>query len=246
MFFFQKMNEKRLMKYNEGNKKFIPFKIGFQNSNNLCYMNSILTCLCQVKEFMLKFGSRKLYDFVILLEDRSIFKTLYNVIRFFYENKDFLNLAQDSIVFAKNIFRNGEQSDANEFLVLLLSWLITEETHLIINSMNVPNVKTEITASFNACLTFLNDEFKIRMRQKIVCARNGCVTNAVSEEIINLNVINIQSGQYFRNINACIEHFFQPVLLKYICPSKIHRTTNNRCTAFYCDACLQYVDAQKQ
>ena len=58
------MNEQRLKHDIEKNKYLIPFKIGFQNSNNLCYMNSKLTSLCQVKELMFKFGSSKLFDFV--------------------------------------------------------------------------------------------------------------------------------------------------------------------------------------
>ena len=82
------MNEQRLKHDIEKNNNLIPFKIGFQNSNNLCYMNSILTCLCQVKELMLKFGSKKLFDFVKNDSLRfPIFKSFFNVIIFYYENK---------------------------------------------------------------------------------------------------------------------------------------------------------------
>ena len=243
------MNEQRLKHDIEKNKYLIPFKIGFQNSNNLCYMNSILTCLCQVKELMLKFGSSKLFDFVKKDSLRfPIFKSFFNVIIFYYENK-YLSLAQDSLVesvFRKNVFQSGQQNDANEFLVLFLSWLQDEIPGMIINSLNYKHVHNDISLSLNDCLTFLKNEFKIKMRQTIVCSKRGCSTETITDEIINLNVRNSQSGEYFRNINSCIQHYFQPVFLNCICPSQFHRSSNKSCTAFYCETCLEYVDARKQ
>ncbi len=53
------MNKKQLE--NDKNlKQFIPFKSGLINLNNTCYMNSIVTCISQIDDFLVKFGSKEM------------------------------------------------------------------------------------------------------------------------------------------------------------------------------------------
>jgi ubiquitin C-terminal hydrolase len=92
-------------------KHFIPFNQGLFNLNNTCYMNSILTCVSQLDEFLLRYGSNSILPFLASLDNKSLFKSLHHFII------DFLQEALVDNIHEKNIFLRGQQNDANEYLV---------------------------------------------------------------------------------------------------------------------------------
>ena len=53
------MNEEKLKKDKSATKTFNPFNIGLPNFNNTCYINSIISCLLQLEQFMLSFGASR-------------------------------------------------------------------------------------------------------------------------------------------------------------------------------------------
>jgi ubiquitin C-terminal hydrolase len=104
-------------------KHFIPFNQGLFNLNNTCYMNSILTCVSQLDEFLLRYGSNNILPFLASLDNKSLFKSLHHFIIVNFQNKDYLDFLQEALVdniHEKNIFLRGQQNDANEYLVFLL------------------------------------------------------------------------------------------------------------------------------
>jgi len=223
-------------------KHFIPFNQGLFNLNNTCYMNSILTCVTQLDEFLLKFGSKNISPFLASLDNKSLFKSLHHLIIGHYQNKDYLDFLQEVFVeniHEKNIFLRGQQNDANEFLVFLINWLAEEITQLMTTCL----ADIVMTGHLDACLQFLKEDFKVKLNCIIDCKRNGCRTTTNEEEILILNVQNNQTGVSFKNINSCINEYFKSVSLTCICPFKIHNNANNRCQAFYCATCQDYVDA---
>ena len=236
------MNKKQLD--NDKNlKNFIPFNLGLVNLNNTCYMNSILTCISQIDDFLLKFGSNEMSPLFSTLNNKSLFKCLHHFIIGHYQNKDYLDYLLEAFVnniLKKDIFQRGQQNDANEFLVFLISWL-TEEISQLINSNVTRNLL--VINGLNECIEFLKEDLKIKLLCTIDCKRSGCRTSSIQDEFLVLNVRNNNTGVSFNNINSCLNGYFKPVTLTCICPGKRHIITNNQCQAFYCQTCTDYGDA---
>jgi uncharacterized UBP type Zn finger protein len=237
------MNKKQLE--NDKNlKQFIPFKSGLINLNNTCYMNSIVTCISQIDDFLVKFGSKEMSPLFSTLNNKSLFKVLHHLIIGHYQNKDYLDFLLEAFVnniLKKDIFQRGQQNDANEFLVFLISWLAEEISQLI--STNVSQ-NLFVINGLNECMQFLKEDLKIKLLCNIDCKQSGCKTTKIEEEFLVLNVKNNDTGISFNNINSCINGYFKPVSLTCICSGKRHNITNNQCQAFYCETCLGYGDAK--
>jgi uncharacterized UBP type Zn finger protein len=91
------MNKKQLE--NDKNlKQFIPFKSGLINLNNTCYMNSIVTCISQIDDFLVKFGSKEMSPLFSTLNNKSLFKVLHHLIIGHYQNKDYLDFLLEAFV----------------------------------------------------------------------------------------------------------------------------------------------------
>ena len=74
-------------------------------------MNSILTCISQIDDFLLKFGSNEMSPLLSTLNNKSIFKGLHHFIIGHYQNKDYLDYLLEAFVnniLKKDIKRQSE------------------------------------------------------------------------------------------------------------------------------------------
>ena len=219
-------------------KKFVPFKNGLNNLGNTCYINSIMTCLFQIEEFLLNFGDRHISS--VKTHDYSIFQSLHHLIISNYENKDTLDMLTEEFVdriMKKRVFQRYLQNCANEYFIFLLQWL-EEDLHKILNT----NISQADRFTTNQCNNFLKNEFKIKLLRTIICSKGGGISQTHSDDVLVLDIVD-RNGRPLRDLNACIEEYFKPLTITCTCPYKNHQRNNNSCVAYKCDRCNDYVDA---
>ncbi|KAF1743807.1 hypothetical protein MXB_4950, partial [Myxobolus squamalis] len=133
-----------------------PFIVGLQNSSLICYMNSVIQSLISVGVF--RNWLEKAYNtFEKLLPDISYVETLYWYQTEIISGKyNYLSSSKlENIVF-KTIphFSQGQQQDAHEFLILLISCL--EDEIKLVDIINFTQIQKEYA---NNLRTTSNEKF---------------------------------------------------------------------------------------
>jgi hypothetical protein len=133
-------------------------------------------------------------------------------------------------------YPKGQQQDAHEFMMRLLTWLLANLNHARVK-VGLQLNGLEAGLSIQSAEELLDDLY-ISLKQTSTCDNGHIVESIIEKEILSFDI------NFKNDINECITRFFSTEKLPpCICRNNI---INNMCNAFKCDTCGKHVNAQKR
>ena len=229
------------MNTNTKNQFQIVQKRGLDNLGNTCYIGSIIQCLANIEELNSLLLNKELFNLAkknekdnsFLLALSRLFLTMKNPRQFDENNlKSVLRNFCQALFDSTDQFVRGQQSDASEFLLILIGYL-SEKCRPLIDQL----IRDQGPQFFQ--LENILDQFQVGLQQNIIC-QNGHASSSHSTDFIAVEV-DMQST----SLQMCLQSFFRTERLTNCTCGAIHNPLSRQCNSFKCDMCNGYVGGQK-
>jgi len=206
-----------------------PSFFGIYNTNNNCYVNSVIQCLLNLKEFrkillntsgLINYSKNNM--FLALLELAEILEGPKNKIPLNIEPKKLLY----SVKTSNELFNNNEHHDAHEFFIWLIDYLHESYTKIIneVKSQKVKIYDKEIKEPMPIASVFMGTQVN---ETKCLTCEN---TNNRKQDFFDLP-LDIDRNNI--SLTSCLKKYTKKEIMK-------HKDK------FYCDYCNSHLEAERR